>query len=873
MMPDSPLASAPADVPRLVRLRTLWPRWRPWVMVAVALLLGVFILEGLQRVLAEVAYDDILSAAADTPVSSLLLALLATAVSYVTLAGYDFSSLRYAGAKLPRSTVFLTSFIAYALGNSVGLGVLTGGGVRMRLYAAAGLEPAAIAKAAVFNALAFGLGMLAFGALGVLWGAAEIAPLLHLPASVLRVLSVACLGVVAAFVGLCAWRRHLVVGRKWRMPLPTAGLALRQLVISGVELAAAAAALWFLLPSGTVGLPEFAAFYVMGIALGVISHVPGGLGVFEAVMLLGLAGTAPAGEIAAALALYRCLYFLLPLALATVLLAVLEARASRAAAPIARAARRLTPRLVAACTLVAAITLLISGITPASENSVEWLAEHLPLALVEASHLVGSVAGFVLLLLARGLVHRLKAAWWGTVLALGLAAIVALPKGMAVPELALLCGLFALLLLTRRQFDRPSSLLAQTFESGWLIAVACVLGGCAWLLFFVYRDVEYSRQLWWEFAFDGHAPRALRALMAVSLVALGAGLWQLVRRPSGKVVRPDAAALDAAQAVVQAQPVADAALVLMGDKSLLFSPSGKAFLMFAKQGRSWIALSDPVGAREEWQELVWRFIEMADAHGGRPVFYKTRPHTLPLYLDAGLRAWKLGEEAFVSLTEFSLQGPRRAKLRQALSRGERDGLVFEVVEPARVGEVLPELRRVSDAWLAMHRAQEKGFSLGAFDPVYLQRQPVAVVRRVQPDGSRPVMAFASLMGPQRERIEMAVDLMRHVPEAPAVTMEYLFVKMLVHFQGEGYQRFNLGMAPMSGMANHELASAWHRAARLLFNHGGRFYNFRGLRAFKEKFDPTWEARYMICPRGIAPLFALADTTALIGGGLKGVVTR
>ncbi len=872
MMPDPLLAPAPAAAPRLARLRTLWPRWRPWCMVALAVILGIFILRGLQGVLQEVSYDDILAAAADTPVSALVLALLATALSYLTLAGYDFSSLRYAGATLPRSTVFLTSFIAYALGNSVGLGVLTGGGVRMRLYAAAGVETSAIAKAAVFNALAFGLGMLAFGALGVLWGADEVAPLLRVPEWVLLGVAWLCLAGVAGFVLVCVWHRHVSVGR-WRMPLPTARLALRQLVISGVELTAAAAALWFLLPPGTVALPEFAAFYVMAIALGVISHVPGGLGVFEAVILIGLAGKAPAGEVAAALALYRCLYFLLPLALATVLLAGLEARASRAAAPLARAARRLAPRLVAACTLVAAITLLISGITPTTDTAVESLAEHLPLAMVEASHLVGSVAGFVLLLLARGLVHRLKAAWWGTVIALGLAGVVALPKGMALPELALLCGLFGLLLLTRRQFDRPSSLLSQTFETGWVIAVACVLGGCAWLLFFVYRDVEYSRQLWWEFAFDAHAPRALRALMAVSLLALGAGLWQLVRQPSGKVARPDDDALAAAQAVVRRQPAADAALALMGDKSFLFSPSGNAFLMFAKQGRSWVALADPVGQRSEWQELVWRFIEMADAHGGRAVFYKVRPQTLPLYLDAGLRAWKLGEEAFVPLPEFTTQGPQRAKLRQALSRGERDGLTLEIVPAEAVPALLPELKAVSDAWLGMHRAQEKGFSLGAFVPAYVQRQPVAVVRHRQADGSTPMVAFATLMGPQDERIEMGVDLMRHVPQAPAVTMEFLFTRLLVHFKAEGYQRFNLGMAPMSGMADHELASAWHRAARLLFMHGGRFYNFRGLRAFKEKFDPTWEARYLVCPRGLAPLFALADTASLIGGGLKGVVAK
>jgi phosphatidylglycerol lysyltransferase len=97
--------------------------------------------------------------------------------------------------------------------------------------------------------------------------------------------------------------------------------------------------------------------------------------------------------------------------------------------------------------------------------------------------------------------------------------------------------------------------------------------------------------------------------------------------------------------------------------------------------------------------------------------------------------------------------------------------------------------------------------------------------------------------------------------------------LMLHFQAQGYQRFGLGMAPMSGMASHELAPRWHRLGRLAFEHGERFYNFRGLRSFKQKFDPVWEARYLAAPGGIAPLFALADIAALIGGGLKGVVTK
>jgi phosphatidylglycerol lysyltransferase len=115
--------------------------------------------------------------------------------------------------------------------------------------------------------------------------------------------------------------------------------------------------------------------------------------------------------------------------------------------------------------------------------------------------------------------------------------------------------------------------------------------------------------------------------------------------------------------------------------------------------------------------------------------------------------------------------------------------------------------------------------------------------------------------------------MRQVPDAPGVTMDYMFAQLLLHFQSQGFQRFGLGMAPMSGMLQHELAPRWHRFGRFLFDYGETFYNFRGLRSFKDKFDPVWEPRYLAAPGGIASVFALADITALISGGLRGVISK
>ncbi len=837
------------------RLRlALWP--------AVIGVFGILLFVAFRALHHEISYADILVAIRETPASALWFAVAATACSYLTLTGYDASSLKFVGAKVPAHLIAATSFAAYALGNTVGLGVLTGGAVRYRMYAAAGVEPAKIARAIAFNAVAFGFGLTVVGAVGLLWGADDAARVLHLPRQLLEMIASTIIGLAALFVVFCAMKREFTVRNRWRILLPTWQLAVQQLVISAIDIVAAAAVLWFLLPASSIGFASFTGFYALALALGVASHVPGGLGVFEAVMLLAVGGQVPTEALAGALVLYRGIYFLLPLALAIVLLVFFELR-SGVAAPFARAAGRLSPLFLAALTAIGGMLLLASGVTPASREAQELLSLHVPLPLVEASHFLGSVAGLLLLFVARGLLYRLDAAWWA---ATGLAAalmLLALPKGIAVAELVVFGFLLLVLLLTRREFDRRASLFSQTYSTGWWLAAGSLLAASVWMLFFAYRDVAYAHELWWQFEFDGHAPRSLRAIMGIVLLGLGVGAWQLFRPASGQVNAPTAEETLQASTIVREQGIAEASLALLGDKRFLFSDSGQSFIMFGKRRRSWVALFDPVGRPREWSELIWQFIELAERQGGRAAFYQVRPQSLPLYLDAGLRAYKLGEYAYLNLAEFSLKGNRRANLRAGHNRGEREGLELAIVPPESAGPLLPELAAVSTSWLTVHQAREKGFSLGAFEPDYVCRNEIAVVRQ----GSR-IVAFATLMHTGR-REEVSIDLMRHVPDSPPGTMDFLFSKVILHYQAQGYQRFGLGMAPLAGMATHRLAPRWHRLGRLLFARGENFYNFRGLRAFKEKFDPEWEARYLVAPGGLMPLIMLADIAALIAEGLNG----
>jgi phosphatidylglycerol lysyltransferase len=198
---------------------------------------------------------------------------------------------------------------------------------------------------------------------------------------------------------------------------------------------------------------------------------------------------------------------------------------------------------------------------------------------------------------------------------------------------------------------------------------------------------------------------------------------------------------------------------------------------------------------------------------------------------------------------------------------ERDGGSLEIVPAADVPALIPELRAVSDAWLARKRTAEKGFSLGSFEPEYIRRFPVAVVR-VQ----GRVVAFTNIWT-AAPGTELSVDLMRFAEDAPPGVMEYLFTRTMLWGREQGYAWFSLGMAPLAGIEARRLAPLWNRLAGLVFRHGEHFYNFQGLRAYKEKFDPVWEPRYLASPGGLALPRVLANVSALIAGGLRGVVSR
>ena len=394
-----------------------------------------------------------------------------------------------------------------------------------------------------------------------------------------------------------------------------------------------------------------------------------------------------------------------------------------------------------------------------------------------------------------------------------------------------------------------------------------MIAAAIWILMLAYRHVDYSRELWWTFAFDANAPRALRATLVVVLVATTFLLLNLLQpaRPEPAVAKDED--LERARKIINQADLTIANAALSGDKRLLFNDAGDAFVMYQVNGRSWIALGDPVGPRAKCEELVWRFRELSDRHGGRTVFYQARGERLPLYVDLGLAALKIGEEARVPLQDFSLEGPARAALRSDHRRAQRGGATFEIVQPENVPALLPALRKISDAWLADKSTAEKRFSVGAFTEKYVSNFPIALVRT---EGSPS--AFANLW-PSGTKDELSIDLMRFGPDAPRSAMDFLSIELMLWSRAQGFRWFNLGMAPLAGLERHPLAPAWHRVGNFVFRHGEHFYNFEGLRRYKAKFDPVWEPRYLVAPGGVALPRILIDVSVLIAGGMKELFAR
>ena len=528
-------------------------------------------------------------------------------------------------------------------------------------------------------------------------------------------------------------------------------------------------------------------------------------------------------------------------------------------------------RLLAILTALMGLVNLVSATFPALLDRLALLERILPLEVRRGGHLTAALAGFALLILADSLLRRKRVAWLMTMVILLISAASHLLKGLDYEEASLALLLFIILFANRHHFHARSDL--PSMRNGLralLIAILFTLlyGITGFYLldrhFKVHYDLLAAAQqtfvMFTQFYDPGLQPLTHFGRFfggSIYVVAAGTLFYSFFMLLRPVLVREPASVQERARAKEIVETWGGSSLArftLFPDKSYFFSPGGTSFA-FVPQGRVALVLGDPIGPEADFPQALEAFQEYCQRNDWLAAFYQVQQTYLDLYQSKGFAVLMIGQEAIVDLARFTLEGKAGKDFRTALNKMERLGHRAEIHLPPLADELLKNLRDVSNEWLTGMHGSEMRFSVGWFDDEYVSGSTVATI--CTPDGT--ISAFANII-PEYQQPEYAVDLMRRREKIENGSMDFLFIAMLRWAKEQGAATFSLGLSALSGLGENSDNFAAERALRSIYENVNRFYNFKGLHAFKEKFHPQWQPRYLIYP-GLPSLPMVA--TALV----------
>jgi phosphatidylglycerol lysyltransferase len=472
------------------------------------------------------------------------------------------------------------------------------------------------------------------------------------------------------------------------------------------------------------------------------------------------------------------------------------------------------------------------------------------------------VIGVLLLLVARALIRGKRQAWWLSVGLLVFSLASALVSRSDRSTILLALSLLALLLLLAPLFPTRSDRRASI--QGYLALVAGIG--------FVTTHLVLS-QLWQVTGGQAsltlhHAVLFLLHLLAFPI--LGYGVVQVLHpvRAVRTRVRQDYARVY--ETIRRYGSLATVHFALGRDKSYFWSKTGHSVIAYRVVHGVALALGDPIGPQEEHASILQAFLAFCQRQDWSVALYQTSERVRQLCLDWGMHAYKIGEEAFIDIAHFTLQGKRGAPVRHAVARARREGLSTQCWQ----GEAIPQavfagMQQVSTEWLATRNAQaQMGFSMGRFPNDWSE----ALLTIVAFDSQGQVTAFLTCT-PLYAGNGWALDAMRRGKRTPPGAMELLIAHAIEWAQARGYTRMSLGLAPLASSGREAPAtpgdalegglcapssSLLERCATSLHRRGIVLGGYRSLYAFKAKFQPTWEARYLVVSEGkLLPRILLA----------------
>ena len=424
------------------------------------------------------SYQQILDALKAIPSLKIVFALVLALSYYLILGGYDVVAFKYINVPLNFKNVVFTCFISNALGNNTGYSMLFGGSIRYRLYSLYNVSMLNVTKVLFFSSATIWFGLLIIGGIIFTFYPVEFNDSKFFFHSSLP-LGVVFLTIVTLYTLFSLFKsKPIEIFNKWFIAFPNIKITLWQMLLATADWVIASCTLFILLPEGEISYITLLQIFLVAQMLGILSQVPGGMGVFETAIVMMLPQATESSYVMGALLAYRAIFYFFPLGLALLLLASSEFfRAKKRFKILARFYSRrmasLIPQALSISVFIGGAIILFSGVTDVSSSIIHKLDNYISPVILDSLHFVISAIGIALLFISRGLVLRIERAHKIAVFLLSLLFPLALINGYGYEKIIFLLVLLTLVIFAKKYFYRNLSLIAMKLSVLWFFIITC----------------------------------------------------------------------------------------------------------------------------------------------------------------------------------------------------------------------------------------------------------------------------------------------------------------------------------------------------------------------------------------------------------------
>lgn len=802
----------------------------------VAFLFFIVICVLLVKELSTIDYKETIRLFRHLPTSSFILVIAAGIGAVLMLSLYDFTLQQTLNLRYPLNKVVIRSFIINSLNNLLGFGGLFGAGLRMFHYRSTAQDEKEVRR---------GISMLLLSSYTGLSLLSLILALGFLPDDVSRFLPFSKIIFFICALYVIAFLVYSFIRPLNRVR--TAGITF--VIVSLTDWLITLLLFNLILSVLHINVPFTALFalFVIAALSGLVSMMPGGIGAFDYVMILGLQGFGISEEKALlAVLLYRTVYYFFPL-LISLLIASFEYKDTTKAyiednkiinnaimtGAFLRAIQKETPYQLPAI-ILSLLTIITSLVYYFNHFLIIYDAfsnhHYRYYSFIIVFHVAASL---VLLLNANGVMHgTMRALMMSMVSVVILLVTTALSYGTIVSYIWLSLLLILLILRYRKAPTVKRTLTPiKVFISIIIVTI---------LLFINHVITIDILEIYTHSAtkFDDQLLGLIVWCTVLVFILISAAITFYYSRKYNQLLVQQVDENTIKNIIETHGGSYVSHLALNGDKSFYVNEEQDAFLMYQQKFNACIIMGDPIGNEAQFSALLNQFYAQATFIGRDIIFYQVRPNHLPLYHDFGNSFFKIGEEALINLAHFTISGKKQRAFRATINKMEKEGYSFSIIHPPFDNHLFNELHQVSDAWL--DGKHEMSFSVGSFNKHYLEQAPVAIIK----NSAEQIVAFSSLM-PTYYNNTLSVDLIRWLPDADIAAMDALYLHMLLYAQEQNYDYFNMGMATLSNVGQNKYGYLREKIAGHVFNHFNSLYSFEGLRKYKQKYNPEWGSRFII----------------------------